>query len=38
MFVKSIADFIKRNSLPSSAQAKRLIKIFNAAEDAGIMF
>jgi len=38
MFLKSIADYIKKNSLPSSAQAKRLIKIFNAAEDSGIVF
>lgn len=38
MVVKSIADMISRNSLPSSAQAKKLIKIFDAAEDAGIIF
>jgi hypothetical protein len=38
MFIKSIADIIHRNGLPSSLQAKRLIKIFNAAEDAGIIF
>jgi len=38
MFIKSIADLISRNGLPSSAQAKRLIKIYNTAEDAGIIF
>lgn len=38
MFVKSIADIIHRNGLPTPAQAKRLIKIFNAAEDSGIVF
>lgn len=38
MFIKSIADLIKRNGLPSPAQSKRLIKIFNCAEDAGIIF
>ena len=38
MIIKSIADLIGRNMLPSAAQAKRLIKIFNAAEDAGIIF
>ena len=38
MFIKSISEIIHRNGLPSSLQAKRLIKIFNAAEDAGIMF
>jgi hypothetical protein len=38
IFVKSIADLISRNNLPSPAQAKRLIRIFNAAEDAGIIF
>lgn len=37
MFIKSIADLIKRNGLPSPAQSKRLIKIFNCAEDAGII-
>ena len=38
LFIKSIADLIKRNGLPSSAQAKRLIRIYNSAEDAGIIF
>jgi len=38
MIIKSIADMISRNMLPSAAQAKRLIKIYNAAEDAGIIF
>lgn len=34
-FVKSIASFIKNNSLPSKAQVKRLLKIIYKAEDAG---
>jgi len=38
LFIKSIAVIISRNSLPSSAQAKKVITIFNAAEDAGIIF
>ncbi len=38
MFIKSMADIIHRNGLPTSAQAKRLIKVYNAAEDAGIVF
>ena len=38
MFIKSMSDIIHRNGLPTSAQAKRLIKIFNTAEDAGIVF
>jgi hypothetical protein len=38
IFVKSIADLINKSGLPSSLQAKRLIKIFNAAEDARIVF
>ena len=38
MIIKSIADMINRNMLPSAAQAKRLIKIYNTAEDAGIVF
>jgi hypothetical protein len=37
MFIKSIAEIIHKDGLPSSLQAKRLIKIFNAAEDAGII-
>ena len=36
-FVKSMADIIRRGNLPSSAQTKRLVKIYNAAEDAGII-
>lgn len=38
IFVKSIADLIHKNGLPSPMQAKRLIKIFNVAEDGGIVF
>jgi len=38
MFIKSLAEVIHKNGLPTSLQAKRLIKIFNAAEDAGIIF
>ncbi|MFR9545710.1 MAG: AIPR family protein [Rikenellaceae bacterium] len=34
-FVKSIASYIKRNSLPSKAQVKRFLKIIHKAEDAG---
>lgn len=34
-FIGSIAEYIKRNSLPSSAQCKRLIKIVEKAEDKG---
>lgn len=34
-FIKSIASYIKRNSLPSKAQVKRLLKIIHKAEDAG---
>ncbi|MDP3436207.1 MAG: AIPR family protein, partial [Bacteroidales bacterium] len=37
-FIKSIADLISKNNLPSASQAKKLIKIFNAAEDAGLIF
>jgi len=36
-FVKSMADIIRRGNLPSTAQAKRLVKIYNVAEDAGII-
>ena len=36
-FVMSIADFMRRGNLPSTAQTKRLVKIFNEAEDAGIV-
>lgn len=38
MFIKSIAELINKNSLPSPLQAKRLVKIFNTAEDAGLVF
>lgn len=38
MFVKSIANLINSSILPSAAQSKRLIKIYNTAEDAGIIF
>ncbi len=34
-FIKSIADYIGRNSLPSPAQCKRLMKIVEKAEDKG---
>ena len=36
-FIKSMADIIRRGNLPSTAQNKRLVKIFNTAEDAGII-
>lgn len=38
MFIRSISEIIKKNNLPTSSQAKRLIKIFNTAEDAGVIF
>ncbi|WP_370823018.1 AIPR family protein [Alistipes shahii] len=34
-FIGSITEYIKRNSLPSAAQCKRLIKIVEKAEDKG---
>lgn len=34
-FIKGIADYIGRNSLPTPAQCKRLIKIVEKAEDKG---
>lgn len=34
-FIKGIASYIKRTSLPSVAQCKRLIRIINKAEDKG---
>lgn len=34
-FIKGIASYIKRGSLPSKLQVRRLHKIINAAEDAG---
>jgi hypothetical protein len=36
-FIKGVAEYIKRNSLPSSAQCKRLVKIVTKAEDKGYM-
>lgn len=38
MFIKSIAEIIKKGGLPTSPQAKKLVKIFEVAEDAGIVF
>lgn len=35
MFIKSVADYIKRGSLLSAAQCKKLVKIINKAEDKG---
>lgn len=37
-FIESIANTIKRRQLPTSFQAKRLIRIYNKAEDYGIVF
>ena len=34
-FISSIADYIRRASLPTAAQCKRLIKIVEKAEDKG---
>lgn len=34
-FIKGIASYIKRTSLPSATQCKRLIRIINKAEDKG---
>lgn len=34
-FIKGIADYIARNSLPSPAQCKRLMKVVEKAEDKG---
>ena len=34
-FVKSIASYVSRGSLPTKAQIKRLLKIINKAEDEG---
>ncbi len=36
-FIKSIAGYIQRGSLPSTAQCKRLLKIVTKAEDKGYM-
>jgi hypothetical protein len=38
IFIKSIAEIIKRGLLPTSSQAKKLIKVFNTVEDAGVIF
>jgi len=38
LFIKSMAEIVRRNGLPTSSQSKRLIKIYNSAEDAGIVF
>lgn len=38
MFIKSMAEIVRRNGLPTSSQSKKLIKIYNSAEDAGIVF
>lgn len=38
MFIKSMAEVIRNFNLLTPAQAKRLIKIYHAAEDAGIVF
>ena len=34
-FIKGIADYIEKKSLPSVSQCKRLVKIVNKAEDKG---
>jgi hypothetical protein len=34
-FIKSIAKYVSRGSLPTKAQIKRLFKIINKAEDEG---
>lgn len=36
-FIKSIAGYIQRGTLPSAAQCKRLLKIVSKAEDKGYM-
>lgn len=36
-FINGIADYIRRSSLPSSAQCKRLLKIIEKAEDKGFI-
>lgn len=36
-FIKSMADIINKGGLLTPAQAKRLIKIYNTAEDAGLI-
>jgi hypothetical protein len=36
-FIKGIADYIKKASLPTPAQCKRLVKIVTKAEDKGYM-
>lgn len=36
-FIKGIADYIKKNRLPSAAQCKRLMRIVTKAEDKGYL-
>lgn len=36
-FIKGVADYMKRNKLPSAAQYKRLMKIIAKAEDKGYL-
>ena len=36
-FINSIANYIGKNSLPTSAQCKRLVKIVTKAEDNGFI-
>lgn len=38
MYVESIANIIKKQQLPTASQAKRLIKVYNKAEDEGVIF
>jgi len=38
LFIKSMAGIIRNSNLLTPAQAKRLIKIYNSAEDAGMIF
>lgn len=38
LFIESIANLIKKQQLPTVAQAKRLIKIYNKAENLGLVF
>ncbi len=38
IFIESIANLIKKQQLPTAFQAKRLVKIYNKAEDLGVIF
>ena len=38
LFIKSMAEIIRKGNLLTSPQAKRLIKIYNTAEDVGMIF